>query len=124
VSAWLGMRELLVDRANQFDRNYIELIWEKTELAALRINSLQELGDTLQMMRSRRCLHRGRREHVAVEGLGKPGEQLCCCRLVPQDRRQRRVVTHPLQANRAHDFAVDQVLGKDHPANQGLRGAT
>ena len=41
---WDGVRELLVDRADQLNRNYVELIREKTLLTCRRIYCFQEIG--------------------------------------------------------------------------------
>ena len=102
----LSVRELLVDRADELDRNHLELVGEEAELPAFRIDSRQELRNPRQVVSGRCRFHQRRRKHIAVEGLGQPCEQLAGRWPVAQSRRQRRAAAYPLQPRRTNDLAV------------------
>ena len=62
------MHELLVDGADELDRDYVEPIGEEVELTGLQVLSIQESRDRVEMLRSGSRFRR-RREHVAIEGV-------------------------------------------------------
>ena len=80
------MGELLINRTDEFDRNYVELIGEKAFLPAFWIDGLQKIRNTLKVFGCR-CILDGRgREHITVEGLAEPTKELTGCRAITQDR--------------------------------------
>ena len=112
------MHELLVDGADELDRDYVEPIGEEVALAGLQVLARQESRHRVEMPRGGNRL-RGR-EHVAVEGLSQPREQAPGGGGIAQRVRQVGVAAQRLQAPFGHDPPVDQVLREDAPPDERL----
>ena len=114
------MHELLVDGADEFDRDDVEPVGKETKLTGLQILATQETRHLVKVPGGGDRL-RGRRKHVAVEGVSQPREQKTGGSGVAQGLRKVFVSAQLHQAAARHDIPVDQVLRKDAPADQGLR---
>ena len=113
-----GLGELLVDGADEFDRDDVELIREQRRLAG-GVHGVEEAGHPAELVGFGNAAVAGK--HVAVEGVAKPVEQSLGRAPMAQDFRQRGTAASTLEEVFGDDSAIHQVLHEDRAADQALR---